>query len=122
VDAARVNDLKARGLGLVLAGLGGFLLRLEVFGVLDEVEAHASSVHVSPTMLLLPSALVVLGLLLIVLGASVIGPHGVLGRWVRGGATEPSRLRGAAVVLLLFVPGIAIYVWLQLHLHELGFH
>src|SRR5690349_3261249 len=54
-------------------------------------------------------------------GASTIGPHGVVGRWARAGKAEPSPLRGALAVLVLFTPGIVIYIWLQLRLHELGF-
>jgi hypothetical protein len=121
MDAARVTDLKARGLGLAVAGLGGLLLRLEVFGALGDAESHASSVSVSLTLLVLSTALVLLGLLLVLFGSSAVGPSGILGRRVRGADGKPSRVLGVLVVLVLFAPGIAIYAWLQLRLHELGY-
>lgn len=121
MDAEKVSDLKTRGVGLAIAVVGGLLLNLEVFGALRAAEAHEPSIRTSFVLVAAGPIFLLLGLLMAVFGSSALGSSGVIGRRVRGADGQPSRVLGWVVVILLFAPGMALYVWLQIRLGALGF-
>lgn len=121
MDAAKKSDLATRAVGLAFAGLGGLFLELHVFSVLREAKAHESSISTSLLGVAVGPIFLLLGLLLFLFGSSALGPDGVIGRRVRGADGKPSRVLGWVVVIALFMPGFALFLWLQLRLRELGF-
>lgn len=121
MDVEKKRDLATRGIGLVLVGVGGLFLQLEVFSVLREAEAHESSISTSLLGVAAGPIFLMFGLLMLLFGSSALGGDGVIGRRVRGADGQPSQVLGWVVVILLFMPGFALFLWLQLRLHALGF-
>jgi hypothetical protein len=121
VDASPKNDHLYRGFGLALAGLGAFLLKLSLFDVLRDAEAHAATVSTSDKALFVAPPIILIGLFFLVIGAPRPVPTG-LGRYF----VDPSGARLSTpgkvlVVALTVIPGTILYFWLQHRLAALGY-
>ncbi len=120
MESAKATDLKARGAGIALLGIGGWLLKVSFFDVLCDAEANAPKVSTSMKALLLSPAFVMFGLLLIVIGAPGDGSSGV-GRYFVRAADRKLTPLGWMLALLTLAPGLVLYLWLQDRLSALGF-
>jgi hypothetical protein len=120
MDAAKSMDLKARAGGLGLATCGGFLLKIGFFDVLRDAEGGETHVSTSLKAVLVAPGILVLGLLLIVIGAPGDGSEGI-GRHFTNAADRRLKPLGWVLVMLMLLPGLVMYLWLQSRLSELGF-
>ena len=120
MDDPKTTDLKARGAGVALVGLGAFLLKLGFFDVLRDAGAGASSVSTSGKAVLAAPFLILCGLFLVVIGAPGDGSSGLGRHFVRPSDRRLSPL-GWVLVAAMVVPGLILYVWLQDQLEALGY-
>ena len=120
MDDAKTMDMKARAGGLALAAIGGFLLKIGFLDVLRDAEGGASSVSTSMKAVLVAPAMMLLGLLLMVMGAPGDGSTGI-GRHFTNASDRRLKPLGWVLVGLALLPGFVMYLWLQSRLSELGF-
>lgn len=120
MESAKTTDLKARGAGLALVAIGGWLLKYGFFDVLRDAEANAPRVSTSMKAVLVAPAFVMLGLLLVVIGAPGDGSSGAGRYFVRASDRKLTPL-GWVLTMLTLAPGLVLYLWLQERLSALGF-
>ncbi|EYF02575.1 Hypothetical protein CAP_6782 [Chondromyces apiculatus DSM 436] len=115
-------DLKARGIGVLLVGLGTFLLKLSFFDVLRHAQAQASSVTTSYKALLVAPSFMLSGLLLVLMGAPGDGSAATgLGRHMVNPRDRKLTPLGWVFALSLLIPGVVLSLWLTNRLEELGY-
>ena len=120
MDAAKTTDLKTRAAGVALAAIGGFLLKIGFLDVLRDAERGASRVSTSMKAVLVAPMFLLLGLLLVVIGAPGDGSTGI-GRHFTNASDRRLKPLGWVLVGVMLLPGLVMYLWLQSRLSELGF-
>jgi hypothetical protein len=115
-----MSDLKARGAGVAVAASGAFLLKIGFFDVLRDAEAGATRVSTSMKAVVVAPGFLALGLFLLVFGAPGDGSQGI-GRHFSDVSTRKLKPLGWLLVILILLPGLGLYLWLQSRLSELGF-
>lgn len=114
-EPSKEEHQKARVMGLLFIVLGGFLLKIGLFDVLAEAEAHAESVKMSSKGVMLAPPFMMMGLLLVIIGKpksaeAVLDP--------KTGAIKPL---GWLALVGILGPGLILYLWLQSQLASLGY-
>ena len=117
------TKLKARlcGAGLLASGL--LLLKIGVVDVLDAARTASATVTMYTKAVILAPTLVLVGLLLLVIGApSEPRPGSLVLHFVTGHGPQ-SRLKplGYVIVFVLLGVGLGLYQWVQSELTALGY-
>jgi hypothetical protein len=120
MTASTTTDLKARAGGLVLALIGGYLLKSSFLDVLRQAESSAPEVTTSMKALIVAPMFVLLGLFLMTIGAPGDGSSG-MGRHVIRASDRRLKPLGWIIVGAVLVPGLVLYLWLKNHLASLGY-
>jgi hypothetical protein len=120
MTASTTTNLKARGGGLVLALVGGYLFKSSFLDVLRQAESSAPRVTSSMKALIVAPMFLLMGLLLIAIGAPGDGSSG-MGRHVIRASDRRLKPLGWILVGAMLVPGLVLYIWLQSHLASLGY-
>ncbi|MEP7120920.1 MAG: hypothetical protein ABJE95_08425 [Byssovorax sp.] len=120
-EEAKLGDLQVRGVGVILIAAGALLLKVGLFDVLRDAEAHSGLVKTSMTALMFAPAAILLGLVAVTLGARARGPDSAIARSLNGVDRQPSQVRKVVTTIVLMLPGLLLYAWLRSRLSALGF-
>ncbi len=117
MEPTKLVRLKFRLLGLLVMGVGAFLLKMTLFDVLQDAARGAPDVSTSQALLIAPGFML-MGLFVVIVGGN--GSEGAGRHLVDESGRRLSPL-GWISVAVIFAPGVILYFWLRSQLGELGY-
>jgi hypothetical protein len=116
------DDTKVRLGGGVMIGISALLFKIAFLDVLADARRGAGHVSTSMKGLVVAPGFLLLGILLVLMGAPQ-GRPGRVASWFVDGHGPTSRLKplGWVAVGIVLAPGFGLYVWLQDQLSALGY-
>lgn len=116
------DDTKARLGGFMMIAVSAFLFKIAFLDVLADARRGVGHVSTSMKGIVVSPGFLLLGILLVLMGAPQ-GRPGRVASWFVDGHAPTSRLKplGYVLVGVALAPGLCLYWWLQDQLSTLGY-